>query len=437
MIPYYDKFQKLSGVHICTLIMLLSISSFSIEKHFRMLVAVTPRAAQQIVQNSISVKDYVKSWAINEVNAGFSKSGTPTLVDLAGIEFVTYQETGNTICDDLDFLKGGYYGLDSLRALRTNYAADIVLMLEQPTDIMKGAGCAYDGAATRDIAFCTCYWDLPHQYFLAGHEIGHIFGCGHDTITQPGNNPYFPYNHGYIAPTCGFGTIMSYYCNTKNFYSNPDSSYTDPGTGIYYPTRGSARCNNNRVINERIDSVMAFYNPQANITITNQLWRANDFGDVLATNSITLNGTDSLKDSSEVWLRATNTVTIASGFFVGNKSSLTIRAGSGALSKKRSFEENRGPQQYSQAIEILKLSLSIARYNKRIEAHYSIPKEENIELKIFNSAGRAIFIRSLGKKIPGSYSEIIPSYLFSRGNFGIIQIQTDTRKKAEKIICFD
>ena len=324
-------------------------------------------------------------------------------------------------------------GLDTLHSLRATYAADIVLMLESPKDINQGAGCAPATLGSPGSAFCVCHWDLKNQPYLAGHEIAHLFGCDHDTITEPNDNERLPYNHAFIGPAFEFATIMSYRGYIKNFYSNPDSSFTDPGTGKFYPDRGSPRCNNTRVINERIGAVATFFNPQADIALANQVWRSSDFGDVVATNSIILNGGDSLKDSSEVWLRATKSVTINSGFYLGNKAKLTITAGSTALSKKRNIEFKRADQPLSQSMPS-EFSLYATTDSRGLLAHYSIPQEGNIGMSVYDASGRLIFAKALGKKLTGEYVERISADHFDRGTMYVVRLKFGKYAKVKKVI---
>jgi hypothetical protein len=81
------------------------------------------------------------------------------------------------------------------------------------------------------------------------HELGHNFGCFHDSDHVSSGTPMFPYAYGYDIEN-EFGTIMSYDGPEISYFSNPNKTYTNPDTGNTNTIGDADTANNARTIRE-------------------------------------------------------------------------------------------------------------------------------------------------------------------------------------------
>jgi hypothetical protein len=310
-------------------------------------------------------------------------------------------------------------------------------MVEANTDWTPGVG-GTGGIgwvySTSNYAYTCINYGAIINYPVAAHEIGHNFGCHHDTAHDnrfPGDiNESYPYSFGLILTDGNHGTIMSYPTTYINYFANPDSNWNGMSRGR------TVRCNTTLVHKNRISTIAGFRNAQTDISISNQNWKANEFGDVTATDTIGVSGVDSVKDSAEVWLRATNRVTIKSGFTVTKNGSLTIRTGSGALAKKRIYpisqqNGNGGPAK-SEA-SLTKLTASIIQNGNLLQIHYEMPDAGHAEIKIFSIDGRLILSKSLGNIPAGWHTENVCLFKTISANMYLIQVCTDRAVVTKKM----
>jgi peptidyl-Asp metalloendopeptidase len=288
----------------------------------RVLVAYTPSA-----MSSVSNIENIVLTAVAYTNESFSNSGINYQIELAYAGLTNYTQSNFRMDLQRVRINGDGY-MDEIHGLRDKYSADVVVLLINDPNY---CGMASDIYVAAGAAFCvvSTWEDCATTYYSFGHEIGHLVGCDHDPATS--SNSPFPYGHGYVSPVGTnnrWRTVMAYgnecnYCPRVAYWSNPYINYPAIG-GI--PTGTVATHNNARVWNEQAPRVMAFRQPDNNITLTSSDVNNSTYADVVAKQTITTNGTVNFSGGSNLSLRAGSSITLMPGFSVaaGVKFSATI-----------------------------------------------------------------------------------------------------------------
>ncbi len=195
-----------------------------------------------------------------QADSAFSNSNIDLRVSIVHHQRVNYIEdtTGNGR-SDLDRLEGP--DGQAIRNLRTLHRADVVTLIRYSKGGGNAARMLYSVSTTPENirlrygrAFnyinSTC---VDEGYRCFTHELGHLFGAGHNAEkNSPG---LYSDSYGYHYPEnatdetdhlCVFGTMQDYPCadNTRIlFFSNPHVSY------MGYPTGVIGKADNARAIN--------------------------------------------------------------------------------------------------------------------------------------------------------------------------------------------
>jgi hypothetical protein len=398
---------------------------------YRILVVVTPRA---VIGMGNTWRDQIIQGAITTQNIAYIKSPTADTAQIAGI-LLAENWTQSVIATDLNRLRDTSDGfIDTIRTLRRNYAADIVAIYGY---YYPDAGQAVNiGADSNSAFYAADYWSSSNSY-SASHEMGHLFGAAHDTAhTYPG--PIFPYGYGMWVTYNGydFGTIMSYYGigGRQQCYSNPDSFFILNGQNA--GRRGTIlKCNVTRLHRERSNTMATLRSPKANVTIDHRTLKYQELGDVVATNSITVNGPDTIKDSADLRLRATNSVTINSGFaMVGQNAKLTITTGSGALAKRGNFHNKPEPGPVEHFNSPLKPELRAIYENDKLVICYSLAENAPVNVRLFDLKGRIVFEKFIGTKEQGYYNVGINELMSSGPKVYMMELMAGKAIMMTKII---
>jgi hypothetical protein len=214
------------------------------------LVVYTPAAenASANIGNEIAL-------AAADMNGGFGNSDVPATVSVVHTAQIAYSETGN-FATDVDRLQGTSDGyMDSVHSLRTQHAADVVILFVNANTSVYGRVYRIGQGAAE--AFAVVEWDYATGNHTFAHEVGHLAGARHDN--DPNTTPY-PYGHGYRPSGQSWRTIMATGNPGSspfriNYWSNPDKVFG--GTAM-----GTTSINDNVRAWENSASTMAgFYSP--------------------------------------------------------------------------------------------------------------------------------------------------------------------------------
>lgn len=108
------------------------------------------------------------------------------------------------------------------------------------------------------------------EVFTAAHEMGHIFGAGHDTDTGQLDNCLYDnssYGHNFIVMENGrlshYGTLMAYRGARQLIFSNPAVTFDPPGGGAPMPA-GTQYANNARAIHDSYRVISNYFSVARN-----------------------------------------------------------------------------------------------------------------------------------------------------------------------------
>ena len=199
---------------------------------------------------------------MSETNSAYATSGVHQRVRLAHAERVAYTEVGS-FSTNLNNLRAGAAGLNTVPALRNVYTADLVTMFVRPAGA-DACGIAFimttvtTGFAPNGYSVVDSPCSSPNG--TLAHEFGHNMGLRHDWYMDRGVTP-FTYAHGYVNLTARFRTIMAYAdacasqsisCTRLLAFSNPDLTYLGQPGGV--PGGTNTSCPTGNALNMSCDA---------------------------------------------------------------------------------------------------------------------------------------------------------------------------------------
>ena len=406
----------------------------------RVLVLYTPNAPSS---SSVSnIKNTILT-AVALTNQSFINSQINYQIELVYVGLTNYSESGFST-DLLRFRNAGDGYMDEVHTLRDKYSADVcVLLIKDPTYCGLAPGIGF----TENKAFCvvSTIGTCATTNYSFGHEIGHLLGCDHDPLNESMNNPLV-YGHGYVNPSKTWRTIMAYNPeNTNNcprllYWSNPNVTYGGEPMGT------SATHNNARVWNERSNTVMAFRQPDNNVTFTSSDMPNTLYADVIAKQNITTSGTVNVNNGNTLSMRAGNSIVLQPGFTVqtgaefsadiedvddceecaSNVSDVTVQNVSEEYDESTEFQIEGKP--------VFSYKVFPNSSNKCINITYSINTEIPLSIELVDLFGKKIkTVLPKQKQQVGNYTLQIPISDFPIGTY-FLTISSSKQTITKKII---
>lgn len=169
--------------------------------------------------------------AIAITNQAYLNSGVRPRLRLVGIAQIDYAETGNL---DTALTAMAWGSIPNVRALRSQYGADLVAMIVESGGPYCGIGYLLNGSAA--LGYSVVARECAVGNFSFAHELGHNMGANHDMYVNPGPG-YYAYSHGYVhlgATSSGsWRSIMAYSdlcraafsgqgCQRLGYFSSPN-----------------------------------------------------------------------------------------------------------------------------------------------------------------------------------------------------------------------
>ena len=397
-------------------------------------------------QNSLSspsvsnIKNTILT-AVALTNQSFINSQIEFQIELVYAGQTNYTES--IFLTDLSRFKDpddGY--MDEVHTLRNKYSADVCVLLINDS---LSCGMASGIGVTGDNAFCvvSTYSTCATTNYSFGHEIGHLLGCRHDPFVDNSTTP-FAYGHGYVHPSKTWRTIMAYgnacnWCPRLPYWSNPNVIYNGSPMGT------TATHDNTRVWNERSNTVMAFRQPDNDVSFTSSDMPNTQYADVIAKQNITTNGTVNVNSGNTLSMRAGNSINIQPGFSV-----LTGAEFSAGIEDIDDCEECAAnvsietvqdvPEEYDEiAVQIENKSDFSYRVfpdssNKLLNITYSLITEMPLSIELVDFFGQKLkTILHKQNQQAGNYTLQIPISDFSAGTY-FLTISSSNQTRTEKII---
>ena len=275
----------------------------------RVLVLYTPNA--QPSPSVSNIKNTILT-AVAYANQSFVNSQIDYQIELVYAGQTNYTGSGDIDTDLLRFRNTGDGYMDEVHILRNKYSADVCVLLNYKYGGYCGVAANIGATATN--AFCVVNSACDVSNYSFAHEIGHLLGCRHDPYVDSNTTP-FAYGHGYVHPSYTWRTIMAYpdacgSCPRLLYWSNPNVIYNGASMGT------TATHDNARVWNERSNTVMAFRQPDSNVTFTSSYMPNTQYADVIAKQNITTSGTVNTYSGNTLNMRAGNSIKLQPGFSV-------------------------------------------------------------------------------------------------------------------------
>lgn len=405
----------------------------------RVLVLYTPNAASS--PSVSNIKNTILT-AVALTNQSFINSQINYQIELVYVGLTNYSESGFS-SDLLRFRVPNDGYMDEVHTLRDKYSADVCVLLINDSEY---CGLATGIGVSEDKAFCavsTCGTCATTNYSF-GHEIGHLLGCRHDPYVDSNTTP-FAYGHGYVNPSNTWRTIMAYRnacgsCPRFLYWSNPNVIYNGVPMGTV------ATNDNTRVWNERSNTVMAFRQPDDNVTFTGSDMPNTQYADVIAKQNITTSGTVNVNNGNTLSMRAGNSIVLQPGFSVQAGAELSaeiedIDDCEECASNVSNVVVQNVSEEYDERTEFQIESKSDFSYkvfpdssNKYINITCSIDKEGPLSIELVDLFGKIIkTVLPNQKQQDGNYTLQIPISDLSTGTY-FLNISSGNQTKTEKII---
>lgn len=218
-------------------------------------------------EGSVAAMEALIDLAVAETNTSYQNSNIQMDINLIHQQQIDYTESSSMALDRNRLQSQGDGFMDDVHGLRTQYGADIVVLVRG--SLGGSCGIAYIMNSVtpdfRDFGFCVVSRTCATGYYSFGHELGHIMSARHDWYVDNTNNAPFTFNHAYVNTVDRWRTVMGYNRNCSDqgfscprliYWSNPDVVYQGAPMGV--PEGQSQPSFNAKTLNNTATTVAAF-----------------------------------------------------------------------------------------------------------------------------------------------------------------------------------
>lgn len=242
---------------------------------------------QQCADNLADVPAYIQS-CIDATNLAYSNSQVSFQCELARSSLLNYNETYIADTDLVKFRNPSDGIMDNAPTLRNYYDADLCILI---IDTMINSLCGLAsmvGISSYNNAYCVVARGCAIGNLSFPHELGHLYGCRHDTYVDNTNTPY-AYGHGYVYTTGFWRTIMAYNdrCSDFGFNCTRLQYFSNPAVNYNGQAMGTVATNDNESALETSVSAVAALEPYINSkSIPYEVVWENEDGDLMGATSV-------------------------------------------------------------------------------------------------------------------------------------------------------
>ncbi|MGE5620970.1 MAG: right-handed parallel beta-helix repeat-containing protein [archaeon] len=255
------------------------------------------------------------SAAMGNAKATFINSNINITFNLVGTTQYNYSESG-VMETELEYFAGIGDGImDDIHSLRTQYGADVCVLI---TATGQYAGLAANIPANYSTGFCVVKYDYAANQNSFTHEIGHLMGSRHQYPLDASGTIEHGYFHNDTNLANKFRTIMAIkdekygWTDTRiPYWSDPNGYY-----GVYI--RGDSHSDNHTFLNSHGSDLVVF-NPHivsgqisSNTTWANNYGQINLGGNVTVNNGVTL----TIASSANIDLKIYSITVSSSGIII-------------------------------------------------------------------------------------------------------------------------
>lgn len=330
---------------------------------------------------------------IDATNTAYNNSGINFNVELAVAKKVAYTESLNSSTDKTRFRNTSDGFIDEVHDLRAYFDADMcVLITENLQSNVCGEAYTVANSPYAD-AFCVVTRGCSVGNLSFPHELGHLYGCRHDTYVDNSTTPY-AYGHGYVYFTGRWRTVMAYNnfcsdnganCTRLQYFSNPAVNYLGNATGV------SGISDNESATEASRANISSLEATTINKVFPNAYtFNSGEQSDVIAISSVTNSTTFVFNSGSSGTWRSGGSMTMSTGFWA--KAGAKFRAFNDNCTALRPTNEQAvvAGKKVNPNDESASLQLFPNPFTSNFDVILKSSEEANVRISLYNTIGMKI-----------------------------------------------